>query len=92
MGQENHEQAFPGEPGCPGPAQDTMASNSRVRAVRAREELGWRFSLKTAAFLPFMYWYHGLGFLLGLAAYATGRSVAAERAVPEFNYSVQEPE
>lgn len=24
-----------------GPAQDTMGSNSRVRAVRAREELGW---------------------------------------------------
>ncbi len=25
-----------------GPAQNTMGSNSRVRAVRAREELGWR--------------------------------------------------
>ena len=24
-----------------GPAQDTMGSNSRVRAVRARKELGW---------------------------------------------------
>ena len=25
-----------------GPAEDTMGSNSRVRARRARDELGWR--------------------------------------------------
>lgn len=60
--------------------------------LAARHELGTRFALGAAAFLPFMYWYHGLGLLLGVGAYAWKGTVTRSREAPRLDYTVSEPE
>jgi len=54
-------------------------------------QFGAGFAARTAAFLPLMYWYQGLGLLLGVAAYAMGRSVARSRSRPDPAITILEP-
>lgn len=61
-----------------------------VRAARAA--YGLRFAVLTAAFLPLMYLYHGLGLVLGVGAYFAGRSVARPRTRPVAEYAILEPD
>lgn len=54
---------------------------------------GWRafggwFAVRSAAFLPVMYFYHGVGLLAGIAAYLFGGSVATRRERPLPIYQV----
>lgn len=56
-----------------------------------RRRLGTWFAVRAAAFLPLMYFYHGLGLIAGVAAYLAGGSVARERQVPDFDYRILEP-
>ena len=58
----------------------------------AQRQLGTGFAIGAAAFLPFMYWYHGLGLVLGLGAYAFKGPVARTGEVPPLDYTVREPE
>lgn len=53
--------------------------------------LGFGFALGAAAFLPFMYFYHGVGLLVGVTAWMLGRSVARPRSAPAPDYRVIEP-
>jgi GT2 family glycosyltransferase len=56
-----------------------------------RRQLGAWFALRTAAFLPLMYFYHGVGLVAGVAAYALGGSVARQRGAPSPDYRLIEP-
>lgn len=51
---------------------------------------GSGFALRAAAFLPAMYFYHGIGLLAGLLVYLRGGSVAASRERPRPRYRVSE--
>jgi glycosyltransferase involved in cell wall biosynthesis len=52
---------------------------------------GW-FALRAAAFLPIMYFYHGVGLIAGVLAYVAGGSVAKRRDAPAPAYEVWEPQ
>ena len=56
-----------------------------------KREFGSWFAFRAMLFLPAMYWYHGAGLLLGIIAYASGRSVAADRRPPDPDFVVLEP-
>lgn len=64
--------------------------NAAFLATAARR-LGGGFALQAAVFLPFMYFYHGLGLLAGVLAYLFGGSVARDRSAPRADYRVIEP-
>jgi len=64
--------------------------NGAFLAAGARR-LGARFALGAAVFLPFMYFYHGLGLLAGVLSYLFGGSVARDRPAPSAEYRVIEP-
>jgi len=49
------------------------------------------FTLRAAAFLPLMYFYHGLGLLAGIASFVRGGSVSSPREAPKPDYRVIEP-
>jgi hypothetical protein len=51
---------------------------------------GWWFAVRAAAFLPVMYFYHGVGLLAGLVTYMRGGSVAARRAPPRPVYRLRD--
>jgi len=53
--------------------------------------LGLWFGLRAAAFLPFMYLYHGAGLLAGVYAWFRGASVARRRDAPAPRHRVIEP-
>lgn len=57
----------------------------------AHRYLGRGFALRSAAFLPLMYLYQGVGLVAGVVAYAAGGSVARRRPSPEPDYEVLEP-
>jgi GT2 family glycosyltransferase len=50
---------------------------------------GTWFLVRSVAFLPAMYFYHGLGLLAGVWAYLTGESVAKKREPPSPDYEVR---
>ena len=58
----------------------------------ADRHLGGWFAVRAALFLPAMYFYHGVGLVAGLAAYAFGRSAARHRPAPDPTFRVIEPE
>ena len=56
----------------------------------ARREFGLWFAARAVAFLPVMYFYHGVGLLAGVWTYLRGGSVAQRRAAPEPVYQLRE--
>lgn len=65
--------------------------NRAFLAVAARA-LGGTFAVRAALFLPWMYLYQGVGLLLGVLAFVTGRSVARKRSSRVADYRILEPE
>ena len=59
--------------------------------VAGRRQFGWWFAARSAAFLPGMYFYHGVGLLAGVATYMAGGSVARSRRPPDARFRVLEP-
>lgn len=53
-------------------------------------KLGAWFALRAAAFLPVMYFYHGVGLLAGIITYVRGGSVAKRREPPQPVYDIVE--
>jgi hypothetical protein len=56
----------------------------------ARREFGLWFAARAVAFLPVMYFYHGVGLIAGVWTYLRGGSVAKRRAAPEAIYEMRE--
>ncbi|HKS05497.1 MAG TPA: glycosyltransferase family 2 protein [Gemmatimonadaceae bacterium] len=73
-----------------GAAAATIAFLNAPFLGAARREFGLWFALRSAAFLPVMYFYHGVGLLAGIATYLRGGSVAKRRAPPEPIYQLRE--
>jgi glycosyltransferase involved in cell wall biosynthesis len=70
-----------------------IAFANRSFLAGARREFGLAFALRSALFLPAMYFYQGLGLAAGLLAWVTGRSpVTGQRQRPETDYELLEPE
>jgi len=57
----------------------------------SRRQFGWWFVVRSALFLPLMYFYHGVGLVAGVIAYMSGASVARMREAPVVDYKVIEP-
>jgi len=67
------------------------ALNRGFLAACRRQFGGW-FTLRAAAFLPTMYFYHGAGLLAGVVAYFSGASVARKRQAPTADFRIIEPD
>jgi glycosyltransferase involved in cell wall biosynthesis len=63
---------------------------NRVFIGAARREFGGWFAARAAAFLPVMYFYHGVGLIAGTITYLRGGSVAKRRPAPDPVYRVLE--
>lgn len=64
---------------------------NRAFLAAGGRRIGGAFALRAALFLPAMYFYHGVGLVAGLLAYALGRSSARSRQPPSPTYRVIEP-
>jgi GT2 family glycosyltransferase len=64
----------------------TIVVLNRVFVAAAARAFGAWFAVRAAAFLPIMYFYHGVGLIAGVATYLRGGSVAQRRAPPEPVY------
>jgi GT2 family glycosyltransferase len=69
----------------------TIALLNREFLLAAYRRFGAGFALGTAAFLPAMYFYQGIGLIAGVVAYGLGGSVAQERREPSAQYELLEP-
>lgn len=63
-----------------------VANKGLVQA--AMRHFGFVFACKSVLFLPFMYFYQGVGLLAGIIAYLLGKSVAVRREAPPAQYEV----
>lgn len=68
----------------------TIAALNAPFLAAGRREFGLWFAIRAAAFLPVMYFYHGIGLIAGVATYLRGGSVAKRRAPPEPVYQLRE--
>ncbi len=63
---------------------------NRVFLGAARRQFGLWFAARSAAFLPLMYFYHGVGLIAGTIAFLRGGSVAKRREPPKPEYRILE--